>query len=145
MLPQYFPRLYLSSALAVAILLLPIFAIATGCGTDPDIELGHSKDFSISSSGGERQFRVYLPVNYDQKNPTPLIISYHSRDKTMSEQQELNQFSNELLNQHMIAAYPQGLKGSDGQVNIYTPPCQNLVIILIFHFPCVLLFQELFY
>ena len=84
-----------------------------GCGVSHDSLAGaNSTLFTISSSGGERQFLVHVPANYDADAPTGLIVSYHGNSRTASYQESLSQFSDPTFNSDLIAVYPQGINNS---------------------------------
>ena len=72
---------------------------------------GVSRNFSVSTDGGSRTYRLHLPSSYNPNTPAPLVISFHGHGKNMVEQETLSQFSNDAINPDMIAVYPQGLKG----------------------------------
>ena len=82
-----------------------------GCGKPHTVD-GVSRDFQVSTDGGNRTYRIHLPSSYDPNTPAPLVISYHGHGQDMVEQETLSQFSNEAINPNMIAVYPQGLKGA---------------------------------
>ena len=110
-------KAYASYGLTIAGHMLPIFGKnsvtqnITGCGT-PHIVDGVSRNFSISSNGVKRDYRLHLPSTYNPNISAPLVISYHGHGKDMVEQETLSQFSNDAINPNMIAVYPQGLKGT---------------------------------
>jgi len=84
---------------------------APGCGiAHKPYQDGESRPYSINSSGGLREYNVHFPLNYDPQTKYPLMISYHGGTKTKEEQEQLTQFSNNSINPHMIAVYPQGIK-----------------------------------
>ena len=117
MFPSNSFKAYLYYGLTLAGHILPISGniIRTrgtvGCGTPHSVN-GVSRNFSVSTDGGQRTYRLHLPSSYDVNTPTPLIISFHGHGKDMVEQETLSQFSNDAINPNMIAVYPQGLKGS---------------------------------
>lgn len=85
---------------------------STGCGkTLPAgvVPGGDSTNVTIFSGGIERSYLIHLPANYSTHTPVPLILSYHGRTKSASEQEELSQFSNASYNPSAIAVYPQGV------------------------------------
>ena len=83
---------------------------SAGCGTPHTVD-GASHNHSVSTNGGEREYRLHLPGSYDKDTPAPVVISYHGHGQNMVEQETLSQFSNDAINPNMIAVYPQGLKG----------------------------------
>ena len=98
-----------------------------GCGQSHDF-VGTTKQFSISSGGLERQYRIHLPSSYDPNIATPLILSYHGATETAEFHENQTQFSNEDYNPSMIAVYPQGDRVSQSMrlVSPFTPPFTHL-------------------
>lgn len=76
-----------------------------------DIELGKSKNFTITSKSGHtpRKYRIHVPKSYDNTVPVPLILSFHGRGKDMKFQEKLSQFSNASYGFEGIAVYPEGV------------------------------------
>ncbi|WPG97430.1 putative feruloyl esterase C [Acrodontium crateriforme] len=70
---------------------------------------GQSNNLTISSSGVQRTYLLHVPTAYIPSKSHGLIFSFHGRDQTASDQEELSQFSNSFFNPHMLAVYPQGL------------------------------------
>ena len=92
-----------------------------GCGTPHTLD-GASKNHSVSTDGGKRDYRLHLPGSYDKDTPAPIIISFHGHGQNMVEQETLSQFSNDVINPNMIAVYPQGLKGTvSGTLSSFFP------------------------
>ena len=110
-------KAYACYSLTFASYILPIFGkfvrtrTTGGCGTPHTVD-GISRNYSILTNGGNRDYRLHLPSSYDPNTPAPLVISYHGHGKDMVEQETLSQFSNDAINSNMIAVYPQGLKGA---------------------------------
>lgn len=105
---------------ALGLLLTPLLtlrAAQSGCGTT-HITGKTNGPFTISSSGGDRQYIIHVPTSYQSSQATPLIVSYHGNHRTMYEQETLSQFSNETLNPDMLVVYPQGL--NVGAAEYYT-------------------------
>ncbi|KAI0378839.1 carbohydrate esterase family 1 protein [Hypomontagnella monticulosa] len=78
---------------------------ATGCGKAPSIARGDFKNFTTAEG---REYRVWLPANYDSSKATPLILSYHGANKDMVYQSNLDQLTDPLFNKDHIVAYLQG-------------------------------------
>ena len=98
-----------------------------GC-SKPHVVDGISKNFQLSTNGGNRTYRIHLPRSYDPNTPAPLVISYHGHGQDMVPQETLSQFSNDAINPNMIAVYPQGLKGAVSRVSLCSPPHPNITI-----------------
>lgn len=116
MFPSNSFRTYAFYALTFAGHLLPVSGSilnprgSAGC-TKPHTGDGVSKDFQVATNGGNRTYRIHLPISYNPNITAPLIISYHGHGEDMVQQEILSQFSNDAINPNMIAVYPQGLKG----------------------------------
>lgn len=104
--------------------------VTAGCGM-PHVVDGISKNFQVSTDGGNRTYRIRLPSNYDPNIPAPLIISYHGHGQDMVQQETLSQFSNDAINPNMIAVYPQGLKGAVSRTLLCIPKHFSYQIIYI--------------
>ncbi len=91
-----------------------------GC-TKPHPVDGLSRNFTISTDGGYREYRLHLPSSYNANTPNPLVISYHGHGQNMVEQETLSQFSNDKINPKMIAVYPQGLEGAVSRATCVFP------------------------
>ena len=114
-LSHIFHALTLSS-LSQQLLGSPAHQPTSGCGKVHDpYQDGESRDYSIFSSGGggNRDFSIHLPVDYDPNTTYPLMISYHGGTETKEVQESITQFSNNTVNPGMIAVYPQGIKVGD--------------------------------
>ncbi|GAA3571398.1 PHB depolymerase family esterase [Amycolatopsis ultiminotia] len=83
---------------------------STGCGRDAS-GAGKTTVAHLSSGGVDREYRIYLPARYNPHRKYPLVVSYHGHQRTAQYQEELSGFSGSDL----IAVYPQGLVGTDGE------------------------------
>ncbi|XXG95165.1 hypothetical protein Hte_001425 [Hypoxylon texense] len=77
----------------------------TGCGQTPSMAPGDFKNFTMADG---REYRVWLPGNYDSGKPTPLILSYHGANRDIDHQVDLDQLTNPLFNKDHILVYMQG-------------------------------------
>ncbi|KAF2495401.1 alpha/beta-hydrolase [Lophium mytilinum] len=68
----------------------------------------------INSGNRERTYLVHVPENYDVNAAVPLILSFHGRTKSATEQEGLSQFSNSSYNPDAIAVYPEGVPDAKG-------------------------------
>ncbi|CAH0027922.1 unnamed protein product [Clonostachys rhizophaga] len=84
---------------------------SAGCGKSHNF-IGETRDFSFESSGGNRTYRIFLPLGYDVNNPQPLVIAYHGSGGTPSAIESLTKFSDESINSKMVAVYPAGVNGN---------------------------------
>jgi len=64
---------------------------------------GSSNSLSITSSGINRTYLLYIPSVFSPTNPHGLIFSFHGRGQTGAEQERLSQFSNPDFNPNMLA------------------------------------------
>ncbi|KAI1073695.1 carbohydrate esterase family 1 protein [Whalleya microplaca] len=79
--------------------------VSSGCGQTPPIALGAFKNFTTS---GKRDYRVWLPKNYDASKETPLILSYHGANRDITRQVNLDKLTDPLFNKEYIVVYLQG-------------------------------------
>lgn len=82
---------------------------AAGCGQKPSFTPGDFKNFTAS---GDREYRVWLPANYDSSKATPLILSYHGANRDISHQVDLDKLTDPFFNKDHIVVYLQGLEVS---------------------------------
>ncbi|KAJ5050753.1 uncharacterized protein L3040_002624 [Drepanopeziza brunnea f. sp. 'multigermtubi'] len=67
---------------------------------------------SLTSSGDARYYLVTTPPKFDPKTPTPVIFSFHGKNKSAKDQYELTLLSDPYFNDYAIAVYPNGLEKS---------------------------------
>ncbi|CAG7918993.1 unnamed protein product [Penicillium olsonii] len=99
--------------------LLSLAALATvgtaktpGCGKNiPSRWPSAGSSASLNLPGTDRQYRLYIPANYDKNTPTAVYFSFHGASGTMKKQEALSQFSNPLFNPNGIAVYPDSKNG----------------------------------
>ncbi|CAI7664909.1 unnamed protein product [Penicillium glandicola] len=87
-------------------------AKTTGCGKDIPSKFptaGSSKNLTLPHI--DRQYRLFIPANYDKNKPTPLYFSFHGASRDMLEEENLSQFSNPEFNPNGIAIYPDSKNG----------------------------------
>jgi dipeptidyl aminopeptidase/acylaminoacyl peptidase len=82
---------------------------STGCGTSQDFA-GQTKSFTMNSSGGQRDYLLYLPVDYDAEKEQPLLVAYHGAGGSPEQIQYQTGYSGGDVNKDMIVAYPRGIK-----------------------------------
>lgn len=77
-----------------------------GCGADPG---SSNQDLSVDHDGRTRTFQVHLPDGYDSSTPTPLVLNFHGRGSTATQQQALSGMNAEADDEGFIAVHPQGV------------------------------------
>jgi poly(3-hydroxybutyrate) depolymerase len=103
-------RQHLSVRAAVAAL-CAVAGAQSGCGITHNF-VGQSRSFTIQSSGGNRNFLVHLPSNYNVTRPTPAIVAYHGSGGNPTGFESYVRFSNPSVNPNNIAVYPAGTNGN---------------------------------
>jgi polyhydroxybutyrate depolymerase len=90
--------------------------VSTGCGRRSPVAPGASGDFSLTSGGLPRSYRVHVPLGYIPTHSYALALSFHGNGSTMSQQERLTHFS--ALADHLgfLVIYPQGTKGPNGRL-----------------------------
>ncbi|KAI5852793.1 putative ferulic acid esterase [Morchella snyderi] len=88
---------------------------STGCGTTLPTNStpgGASQQFSITSGGIERTYKLYIPSSYKSSTAAPLILSYHGNTRTADDQERISEFSLEKCNTEFVVVYPNGVDNS---------------------------------
>ncbi|KAJ6184559.1 hypothetical protein N7519_005860 [Penicillium mononematosum] len=102
----------LASLLSLATLASISIAKTPGCGHDIPSKYpkpGSSESLSLPDS--DREYRLFIPANYDKNTPTPVYFSFHGASRDMVEEEDLSQFSNPEFNPNGIAIYPNSKNG----------------------------------
>ncbi|WP_028935402.1 alpha/beta hydrolase family esterase [Pseudonocardia spinosispora] len=84
---------------------------SAGCGHATQIPTDQTVQRTVESGGLSRTYTVHLPPSYQQDTAAPLVLSFHGHKRTSAYQEKLSEFST----QNVIAVYPQGLVGTDGE------------------------------
>ncbi|MER7013427.1 ferulic acid esterase [Saccharopolyspora sp. NPDC000359] len=84
---------------------------STGCGSPSPVPPGTSQTRTIDSGGTTRSYLVHVPQDYRPAQPTRLVLSFHGHKRTSEYQEELSEFSGTGV----LAVYPQGVVGTDGE------------------------------
>ncbi|KAJ5952191.1 uncharacterized protein N7479_010604 [Penicillium vulpinum] len=104
--------MHILSLLSLAVLASISAAKTPGCGKDIPSKFpkaGSSRSLILPNLN--RQYRLYIPANYDKNKPTPLYFSFHGASRDMLEQEGLSQFSNPEFNPNGIVVYPDSKNG----------------------------------
>ncbi|KAF2802131.1 alpha/beta-hydrolase [Mytilinidion resinicola] len=83
-------------------------------GVKPGVLAASNTPLHINSGNRKRTYLVHVPEKYDVNSAVPLILSFHGRAKTATEQEGLSQFSNSSYNPDGIAVYPEGVPDKNG-------------------------------
>ena len=104
--------MYLTFLLSLAALTSISAGKAPGCGKAIPSKFpipGTSQSLHLPDT--DRQYRLYIPANYDKNKPTPLYFSFHGASGNMLKEEALSQFSNPQFNPNGIAIYPDSKNG----------------------------------
>jgi poly(3-hydroxybutyrate) depolymerase len=71
--------------------------------------VGSVTNVTISSSGFQRSYLVFIPPKYNAFIPAPLILSYHGGARTALDQLELDDLTSPEFNTASMVIYPQGI------------------------------------
>ena len=85
----------------------------TGCGKAAPIAQGTSADFTLTSGGLQRAYRLHIPIGYDPQKLTPLVLSIHGYRGNSSNQESRFGQSPQADQQHFLVVYPQGTLGPE--------------------------------
>lgn len=101
-------------ALAASVCSGPVSLQTTGCGKNlPCGQMkGSTSNVTITSSGLERSYLIFIPSDYSKHAETPVIFSYHGGDRTAEDQLELDLLTSPEFNTHALVVYPQGINVS---------------------------------
>ncbi|RYP47209.1 hypothetical protein DL768_006685 [Monosporascus sp. mg162] len=92
-------------------------AASSGCGAAPEVVDGASRLYSTAAG---RTYRVFLPRDYNENTPAPLILSYHGAGGIIDQQAELDRLARPEVNTNHIVVYLQGNADDPSQPQRYT-------------------------
>lgn len=88
----------------------------TGCNTPLSLTPGHATFVKIESAGQTRRTLVYLPKNYSNLVPHPLVIVFHGYNDTPSNMERFVKFDALAESDNFIVTYPEGSKALGGEL-----------------------------
>ncbi|UJR23542.1 hypothetical protein I4U23_026531 [Adineta vaga] len=113
--------LYWVSILALAVVTSESVP-SSGCGKvrPPDFLPGQTTSLEIPAANGQpvRHYNVHLPANFQNDRPHAIVFSFHGHNGDMAKQEDLSQLSEKQMlinNVGIIAVYPMGIVGTDGE------------------------------
>lgn len=83
-----------------------------------------STDWTLTSDGTGRLFRVHLPATYDPTRATALVLNFHGLQSSAAEQEQWSLMSDAADRDGYIVVYPQGTNALELNV---VPPALTLV------------------
>ncbi|RYO94925.1 hypothetical protein DL766_001228 [Monosporascus sp. MC13-8B] len=95
----------------------PVRAASAGCGAAPNVVDGDSRLYRTTAG---RAYRVFLPHDYNENTPAPLILSYHGAGGVIDQQAELDRLARLEVNKDHIVVYLQGNADDPSQPQRYT-------------------------
>lgn len=90
--------------------------VSTGCGRRSPVAPGASGDFSLTSGGMRRYYRVHVPLDYTSTHSYALALSFHGNGSTMTQQEQLTHLSTLADHLGFLVIYPQGTRGPNGRL-----------------------------
>jgi len=66
------------------------------------------KDYTITTSGDMREYRVHVPPGYDLQAPVALIVALHGYTEKIDEFMDISHFAEAVDKRGMIVVFPQG-------------------------------------
>jgi polyhydroxybutyrate depolymerase len=88
--------------------------IATsGCGKTAPVAQGKSADFTITSDGLQRTYRLHIPVRYDPYKKIPLVLSMHGYTGHAANQEKDFGQSSQADTEQFLVVYPQATNRTD--------------------------------
>ncbi len=79
---------------------------STGCGRAPGAA---DQVVEVDHDGRTRTANVHLPTGYASSTPAPVVINFHGRNSTASQQQALSGMNAKANAESFIAVHPQGV------------------------------------
>lgn len=70
---------------------------------------GKVSNITITSSGQDRSFLLFVPPNYRPDTQTSVILSYHGGNRDAESQLELDELTEPQFNSDSFVIYPQGI------------------------------------
>jgi polyhydroxybutyrate depolymerase len=64
---------------------------------------------SLMHDGRQREFDVRLPAGYDANNPTPVVLNFHGRNSSASQQVWISEMDSVADRENFIVVYPSGV------------------------------------
>ena len=97
-------------------------APSSGCGKSlpSGFSAGQTTTMEVPATSGQpiRHYKVHLSANFQNNRGQAIVFSFHGHKGDMAKQEDLSQLSQKgvLINRAgIIAVYPQGKVGTDGQ------------------------------
>lgn len=81
----------------------------TSSGCASGTSLSGDLDWKLQVAGRERAVRVHLPRGYDATKPTPVVLNFHGRNSTASQQELLTGMSPKADAAGFVVVYPSGV------------------------------------
>lgn len=82
-------------------------ASSPGCGQPPLVQPGNWQDGKTPEG---REYRIWVPNNYDQQIPAPVILSYHGASSNINKRIKEDRLSDTKFNKDHIVVYLQGVR-----------------------------------
>lgn len=79
-------------------------AKSDGCRSAP----AGSATWELQHDGRSRELRVHIPPSYDPNTPTPVVLNYHGRSMSASQQEAFSAMSEVADQNGFIIVYPEG-------------------------------------
>ncbi len=66
----------------------------------------------LSHAGRTRQYLMYVPRGYDNRQPVPLVLNFHGNTMTAAQQRDLSDMNAMADTKGFVVVYPQGVGNS---------------------------------
>lgn len=87
----------------------------TGCGKTAPVAQGQTANLTLTSGGIQRSYLLHVPVGYDSRTKTPLVLSIHGYRWDAEKQESHFGQDAQADQQHFLVVYPQGTNNSRGE------------------------------
>jgi len=78
-------------------------------------QTGTSTNYTLTSGGNTRSYRVYVPAMYNGSKPVPLMLNIHGFTLTMADQEQYMDFRKIADTANFITVAPQGISNDWSQ------------------------------
>ena len=96
--------------------------------------LANKTNGTLTSSGKQRKYLLYVPPSYDPSTPTPLVITIHGFAQWPANQRDVSRWNAVADEYGFIVVYPSGTGfpkrwGAHGRTDLLIPPTEDVTFI----------------
>jgi polyhydroxybutyrate depolymerase len=87
----------------------PAGSAANACSSAPTAKPGSDFDVRVTTGGKQRSARVHVPKSFDGSKPTPLLLNFHGRMSTASQEELISKTTTKSDAAGFVVVYPDGI------------------------------------